>query len=493
MTTEPTEKKKLDAMLNEPNQNPAEKAAGLVRQLKEYDTDKHYKQTFATVSTNLGPLIKTLAQCGEASLPYLHPLLEHEETWSCWAALQTLREIKNPKSIQPLIEFILNNEYGDRWERCEDAMLALHDIGKPAIAPLLSEINRQFEKKDYRSFLTGALTGIEDDEVYSFMTQVLNDYISYPDKYDDWLDIDNFTYDFDAQKRKDVLPLLKRLAAMDHLSTEKKLEIRDTIKQIEDPEAFQREIDQFVEKAGFDTENKKGHNVDSLDLLKQAIQHENQLDYDNAMRCVNKMLRDNPKSYHALILKSRISRKIGRPNMIVWNEAMKQARKQNAGRDVLELIEEEMPAMENAFMNSANVPDESLELHFECQQCGKKQNICPGIIRIINYKKGQYIYENEIMCKHCRSHNLRLTQDGKRGIVRHEMRALAGDATGIIDNGNKIGIGAAGRRMEFDKAHPYLLGEIKEQHLNGELHLRAGNIARKMNLHEEAIKHYRRA
>ena len=73
--------------------------------------------------------------------------------------------------------------------------------------------------------------------------------------------------------------------------------------------------------------------------------------------------------------------------MIVWNEAMKQARKQNAGRDVLELIEEEMPAMENAFMNSANVPDESLELHFECQQCGKKQNICPGIIRIINYKK----------------------------------------------------------------------------------------------------------
>ena len=134
-------------MLNEPNQNPAEKAAGLVRQLKEYDTDKHYKQTFATVSTNLGPLIKTLAQCGEASLPYLHPLLEHEETWSCWAALQTLREIKNPKSIQPLIEFILNNEYGDRWERCEDAMLALHDIGKPAIAPLLSEINRQFEKK----------------------------------------------------------------------------------------------------------------------------------------------------------------------------------------------------------------------------------------------------------------------------------------------------------------------------------------------------------
>ena len=87
------------------------------------------------------------------------------------------------------------------------------------------------------------------------------------------------------RKEKDVLPLLKRLAAMDHLSTEKKLEIRDTIKQIEDPEAFQREIDQFVEKAGFDTENKKGHNVDSLDLLKQAIQHENQLDYDNAMRC----------------------------------------------------------------------------------------------------------------------------------------------------------------------------------------------------------------
>ena len=70
---------------------------------------------------------------------------------------------------------------------------------------------------------------------------------------------------------------------------------------------------------------------------------------------------------------------------------------------------------------------------------------------------------------------------------------LAGDATGIIDNGNKIGIGAAGRRMEFDKAHPYLLGEIKKQPLNGELHLRAGNIARKMNLHEEAIKHYRRA
>ncbi|MBI4448950.1 hypothetical protein HY641_02910 [Candidatus Woesearchaeota archaeon] len=486
---ETTDKEKQDIAVNEPARNFAE----LIRQLKEYDTEKFYKRTFSSVSRKLDPLIKEITLCGDDILPYLHAALEHEETWSCWAALKALREIKNPKSIQPLIAFILKNENGDRWEGCEDAMFALNCIGKPAIIPLISALDAQFEKKNYPPFLTGALTGIKDDETYRFMTKILKDYIANPEKYDDWINIDKFVYDFDAQGRKEVLPILKDLASMDHLSSQKKREIRDTIKQIEDPEGFQREIKQFAKDAGLDNDRLDEQNIDTTELLKEAIQDENRLDYDSAMRLVNKILRTDPQSYHALFLKSRINRKLGKPDLLTWDEAMTQARKQKASRDVLDLIKEELTAIEEVLNDMANIPDESLELHFKCQQCGKTQNIHPGLVWIISAEPYQYIYEHEIMCKRCRSHDIQLTQEGEWELRRHQIRALTGNATGLIFSKNKTIVGTAGKRMEFSKGYPYLEAEIKKKPQDGELRLRIGNIARKMNLHEEAINHYTRA
>ena len=70
-------------------------------------------------------------------------------------------------------------------------------------------------------------------------------------------------------------------------------------------------------------------------------------------------------------------------------------------------------------MNFRQRTDESLELT-ECRRAvARNRTYAPVISGLGQLQKGQYIYENEIMCKHSQKPQiLRPTQDGKRGIVR---------------------------------------------------------------------------
>jgi len=45
----------------------------------------------------------------------------------------------------------------------------------------------------------------------------------------------------------------------------------------------------------------------------------------------------------------------------------------------------------------------------------------------------------------------------------------------------------------FKKSYPYILKRIKEEPNNGELYLRAGNVAEKTNRYDEAIKYYEKS
>ena len=128
-------------------------------------------------------------------------------------------------------------------------MYALNAIGKPAINPLLIEINKLFEQKVYYPFLVGSLTEIKDHPVYSFMVKIVDDYIQNPDKYTDWFQIDDFTYDFEAQGKREAITLLKELLNSVELDEWQIREIEDTIAIIDDPIKFDKIIELEVKRA----------------------------------------------------------------------------------------------------------------------------------------------------------------------------------------------------------------------------------------------------
>jgi hypothetical protein len=219
----------------------------LIGELKRFDNPAGYEMTYERVKKKLEPVIQKLIQHGGAALDRLHSLLLHEETWSCLFALETLGEIRSPKSIPFLAEFIRKNEEGDYWDGCEEAMRALTAIGEPAVEPLLREVKADFEKRRFLIYLVSALTEIRDEMVYSFMVETIENYLANPEKYRGWFNLELFVGDFAVQGKKDSLPLLKRLLAL-NLSRHERIEVVDAIKRIEDPEAYERETGEWVEK-----------------------------------------------------------------------------------------------------------------------------------------------------------------------------------------------------------------------------------------------------
>lgn len=218
----------------------------LISQLQQFDNPKGYRLEYETVKEKLAPAVAQLIQKGEAALNQLHELLQYEESWSCAFTLEALKGIKSEKSIHYLIEFIKKNENGDYFESCDEALWALQAIGRPAVEPLLKELKNEFANNNFFGYLVGALTGIKDYNVYSFMVEITEDCLKNPEKYEDWFEIDAFTYGFTEQGKKEALPLLRRVLAAD-LSEEEKREIESTIEALEDPEGFNKKIEAEAE------------------------------------------------------------------------------------------------------------------------------------------------------------------------------------------------------------------------------------------------------
>ncbi len=227
----------------EEGKTPNTNSSSLIEQLQQFDNAKGYGLSYKTVKKRLSPIISQIIQSNEQYVVELHNLIDNVETWSCLFALEILKEIKSEKSIPSLIKFIKKNENSDYWEYCEEAMYALNAIGKPAINSLFIEINGLFKQKIYYSFLVGSLTEIKDDSVYSFMVKIVDDYIQNPDKYRGWFQIDEFTYDFEAQGNKEATTLLKELLKSVKLDEKEFREIEDTIAIIEDPIKFNKTIE----------------------------------------------------------------------------------------------------------------------------------------------------------------------------------------------------------------------------------------------------------
>jgi len=133
-------------------------------------------------------------------------------------------------------------------------------------------------------------------------------------------------------------------------------------------------------------------------------------------------------------------------------------------------------------------PEEDLEIQFKCQECGKKQNINPGLIKILGDKGSEFVFENEILCKFCFSNNIKPTEQGGREIMFQSIGTFMGFRKGVVSADDKVSV--ENKRILFSESYDYILKRIEQEPNNGELYLRAGNIARNFNKYDEAIKHY---
>ena len=214
--------------------------------LKSLDTEEFYDKDEDEVRRYAHDTLQECIQLGRQATPELVELLQTEFTWSCFFALAILRETKDPQAVPAIIAF-LKRESDDSMAN-EEAMFALQDIGDPSIAPLIEDLEEAFDNKKYNSYLVGALTGIIGPAPYDFMIKITKDFINKPWRYKGWFQIEDFTYNFVKQERPDAIPLLKQILEMKSITGVEKRELEDTIRALENPESYEKEIQETAKE-----------------------------------------------------------------------------------------------------------------------------------------------------------------------------------------------------------------------------------------------------
>ncbi len=210
--------------------------------LKSLDTEEFYNKDEDDVCRYAHNTIQELIELGNQATGELIELLQTEFTWSCFFALTIFRQTKDPQAIPALIAF-LKRESDDSMAN-EEAMFALQDIGDPSIIPLIEDIEEAFDTKKYNSYLVGGLTGIIGPESYEFMVKITKDFIGKPWRYKGWFLIEDFTYNFVKQGRADAIPLLLQVLEVKGITGSEKRELEDTIRALEDPQAYEKDIEE---------------------------------------------------------------------------------------------------------------------------------------------------------------------------------------------------------------------------------------------------------
>ena len=224
--------------------------------LKSLDTEEFYDKDEDEVQQYAHNAIQEIIQLKHDATPDLLKLLSTDFTWSCFFALTVLRSTKDPYAVTGIITF-LKKESDDSMAN-EEAMLALQDIGDPSIPLLIEELEEAFSHKTYNSYIVGALTGIIGPASYEFMVNTTKDFIENHGWYKGWFHIDDFTYNFVVQERQEPISLLKQVLDMKTITSTEKREIHDTIRALEDPDAYQKEIEGIAEELSDDTHKHDG-------------------------------------------------------------------------------------------------------------------------------------------------------------------------------------------------------------------------------------------
>lgn len=223
-------------------QNQVEMLSRHIEFLKSLDAEEFYDKDEDEVRRYAHNTLQELIHLGPQATTELLQLLQTEFTWSCFFALTIVRETKDPQSVPALIAF-LKKESDDSMAN-EEAMFALQDIGDSSIVPLMESLEELFENKQYNFYLVGSLTGIIGPAPYEFMVKITKDFICRPTHYKGWFHIEDFTYNFVKQQRTESLLLLRQILDTKGVSSTERRELEDTIRALEDPARYEKEIEE---------------------------------------------------------------------------------------------------------------------------------------------------------------------------------------------------------------------------------------------------------
>ena len=455
------------------------------REIKDED-----KSSYFVIRKKIEEKVKKMEGLDENILGKMHDALETKEEFNYLLALEIIKKVRSEKSIPYLINFIKNNENGEYWIYCDAALSALVVLGDKAVNLLLKEIKTDFANKKYYSYLVGALVEIKNEEVYSFMLCVLGSYLKNPDLYEGWAKIEMFVSGFAYQGHEEVLSLLRELLSMEHFSESERIEIRDVIERIENPQKVENgaknELVPFKEYLSL-----KKEDIDKEKLLNEAIELEHKREYEKVLDNIAKIIAVYPDDYYAKFIGARIEKKIGKPNADLIANSLKQAKKQKANKKMINEIRKEREEIIHLSGKKQSMFNEDFELNFKCLKCGKRQNIKPGRVWQMGMKENLF-FDYEVMCKSCFSHQMELTKFGRMDLMSLMTRELYGTDNGFIYANEEVYM--EGKKMRLDKAREHILKRIKDEPFNGELYLRAANSFKKFNNeYEKAIEYYEKA
>jgi len=89
----------------------------------------------------------------------------------------------------------------------------------------------------------------------------------------------------------------------------------------------------LVEFLDHEEDNKDKREIGEKHLLEKAVGYESNNNFEEAEKCINKILTNSPTSYHALFLKAKITRKKGNPDAETLKSSFKEAINQNQPPD----------------------------------------------------------------------------------------------------------------------------------------------------------------
>jgi len=183
-------------------------------------------------------LLSDFLKYGDEIVEPLSKELENKSPIIRNTAIHIIAASNNEKFIPYLINFLRKNKDGED-EFCDDVSRVLLGYGEKAVDQIIMSVKRDFENKIYNYWLVDALS-IESDRVYKFIKEILIDFSSNYQKYENWFKIDDFIWKLVVQQRKDSVQLAENLLKL-NLTRDEKMEIRDACKAINNYEDYEKE------------------------------------------------------------------------------------------------------------------------------------------------------------------------------------------------------------------------------------------------------------
>ena len=152
-------------------------------------------------------------------------------------ALEMVTLSMSPKFIPYLIQLI---ELAKDEDLCEYAADILGDYGEAASRQIIEALNEDFKQRKYSPLLVEALGG---GGTMEFVEGTLKDFLSDPERYEDWFDLPHFAWKLaDSKDKEKSLRLVSELLKNKGLGREEKVWLRWLERRLIDEKKYEEEI-----------------------------------------------------------------------------------------------------------------------------------------------------------------------------------------------------------------------------------------------------------